>query len=567
MPQAQPRSEFFAFADAHVDKTLTLSPMKATRHGIDRYDDQLDDFSLAHTEAEEEHLRSALEALGKLQPEDDVDRLGMTLMAERLARRLTLVESGEDRRTFSVLWSPPSHIRATFEIQPAESPEQAERVRARLAAVRRALKSWEGTLDEDSARGFVAARRQALSVAAQLETYAGGAFSGVARRVSASCGVDADTAGLSVASADADRACGELSGWLRDVYAPRASAADPVGAERYVPWSQYFNGADLDLEELYEWGWEDLRQINADMWELAPEVAPGAETLGQISATLDADESRAVYGTDALLERLRALTEGAVEMLDGEHFEIDERVRFCDARIAPDGSAGAPYYTGPSEDLSRPGITWYPTLGHNRFPMWRIVSTWYHESVPGHHLQVATSALEKERQSRFQRLEGFVSAYGEGWALYAERLMQELGAFSDVGDEMGYLSKQAMRAARVVVDIGMHLMLPVPEDVGELGLAGDVAGRVWDAGTAVALLEERALVAHDRAVSEVDRYLGFPAQASAYKVGERAFLQCREDARRRLGSAFDLKAWHAHALRLGPMGLDPFAEEMARFGG
>jgi uncharacterized protein (DUF885 family) len=303
------------------------------------------------------------------------------------------------------------------------------------------------------------------------------------------------------------------------------------------------------------------------MWEIAADMAPGVDSLTGVASELDADEGRTVHGADVLLGRLRGLTSGAVEMLDGVHFDIDERVRFCDARLAPEGSAAAPYYIAPNEDLSRPGTTWFPTLGHDRFALWRLVSTWYHESVPGHHLQCATSILQRDRQTRFQRLEGFVSGYGEGWALYAERLMEELGAYADPGDEMGYLSAQALRAARIVVDIGMHLALPAPPDIGVLGALGDVAGRTWDAEMAVALLEERAIEPTDMAVSEVDRYLGVPGQAISYKVGERVWLEMREDARRRLGPAFDMKAWHAHALALGPMGLDPFRKQMAAFAG
>jgi uncharacterized protein (DUF885 family) len=383
--------------------------------------------------------------------------------------------------------------------------------------------------------------------------------------VARSCRVDGDASGLAAAGADADQVCAELARWLRAVYAPRATEADGVGAERYGPWARYFTGADLDLVEIHQWGWADLQSINARMWEIAADVAPGAKTLAQVAAQLDADESRAAHGADVLLQRLRGMTDGAVAMLDGVHFDIDERVRFCDARLAPEGSAGAPYYMSPSEDLSRPGTTWFPTLGHDRFPLWRLVSTWYHESVPGHHLQIATAILQRQRQTRFQRLEGFISGYGEGWALYAERLMDELGAFADPGDEMGFLSCQALRAARIVVDIGMHLSLPAPPDIGVLGALGDVAGRTWNAEMAVALLEERAIEPNDMAVSEVDRYLGLPGQAISYKVGERVWLETREEARRRLGPAFDLKAWHAHALNLGPMGLDPFRKEMTAY--
>lgn len=555
------------FAHRYIDESSTRSPMAATRRGIPDHDHRLDDFSPHQARDEEEFLRATLLELEQIKVADDVDRIGKAVMAERLAASLQLLETGEARRTFSVLRSPASAIRNIFEMQPAETPEHAERVCARLQDIPRALSSWRETLHQDSADGLVAARRQCLGVARQLDTYATGAFAGIGRRVADSCGVGDETSGLSAAGAKADRACGELADWLRTVYAPRADPRDAVGEERYAPWAAFYNGAELDLRELYGWGWQELKRINTRMWEISSHLVPDAERLHDIAQVLDADEQRIVHGTDTLLQRLQALTEGAIGMLEGTHFDIDPRVRVCEARIAPAGSMAAPYYTGPSEDLSRPGITWYPTLGHTTFSMWRNVSTWYHESVPGHHLQVSTALLERDRQTRFQRLDGFVSGYGEGWALYAERLMQELGALDDLGNEMGYLSKQAMRAARVVVDIGMHLSLPAPADLGRLGPHEDAAGVVWDAEMAVALLEERALVAHDRAVSEVDRYLGTPGQAIAYKVGERVWLECREEARRRLGSSFDLKAWHAYGLRLGPMGLDPLVAEMRTFSG
>jgi uncharacterized protein (DUF885 family) len=267
------------------------------------------------------------------------------------------------------------------------------------------------------------------------------------------------------------------------------------------------------------------------------------------------------------LRRLISFTEGAVKKLDGVHFDIDPRIRFCDARLAPEGSAAAPYYIPPSEDLSRPGTTWFPTLGETTFSWWAHASTWYHEGVPGHHLQCATSIIEADRQSRFHRLEAWTSGYGEGWALYAERLSEELGFFEDLGDELGFLACQALRAARVMVDIGMHLQLAAPSDLGELGGLGDCSGRVWTPEMAVAVLDEWAIQPHEMSVSEVERYLGLPAQAISYKVGERVWLRAREEARERLGDNFSLKRFHAYALALGPMGLDSLEVELRAWSG
>jgi uncharacterized protein (DUF885 family) len=224
--------------------------------------------------------------------------------------------------------------------------------------------------------------------------------------------------------------------------------------------------------------------------------------------------------------------------------------------IPPPGGALAAFYTGPSEDFTRPGRTWFPTGTRTTFPKWTDVTTVYHEGVPGHHLQVgATKCLDL---SRYQRMLGFVSGHGEGWALYAERLMAELG-FLDVPDYyMGMLSMQALRAVRVIVDIGMHLELLIPN--GETFHPGET----WNHDLAVDFTIERTGIDRELIASEILRYLGWPAQAISYKVGERRWLAAREDAKRRQGAAFDLKRFHTDALSLGPMGLAQLETELAR---
>jgi uncharacterized protein (DUF885 family) len=160
--------------------------------------------------------------------------------------------------------------------------------------------------------------------------------------------------------------------------------------------------------------------------------------------------------------------------------------------------------------------------------------------------------------TRFQRVT-FVSGHGEGWALYAERLMGELGALDDPAWEMGMLAAQAMRAVRIVVDIGLHLALRVPDG------ALDGAEGPWTPELALPFVVGRSRFPRDFMASEVDRYLGWPGQAISYKVGERVWLEARDAARARHGAAFDLRAFHAHALDLGSMGLDPLRDELARF--
>jgi len=558
------RSAVFAFANDVVEHDAASDPIFATGAGVTSYDHLLPDFSPERTVRDIEATKDFLSQLSTLEASDDVDRVALAVLRERLDARLGLLESGESSCIFGVLTSPLSEIRQVFELMPSEGPAQVAVVAQRLAQVRPALTSWRRTLEQLAEDGQLPSRRHVMGVGQQAATYAEGTYEGFARRLAPESTDDSD---LVVAARDADAACGELATWMVEVLALSAGDHEACGPERYAAWSQYWNGAVLDFEELYAWGFDDLQRINARMWEIAQQLLPGATSLAEVAAHLEADPARLIEGTDELLRRLIGFTEDAVAKLDGVHFDIDPRIRFCDARLAPEGGAAAPYYIPPSEDLSRPGTTWFPTLGATTFSWWSHASTWYHEGVPGHHLQCATSIIEAERQSRFHRLEAWTSGYGEGWALYAERLMNELGFFEDLGDEMGFLAGQALRAARIVVDIGLHLELPVPAGFGSLADFGDCSGKAWTPPMAVAVLEERAIQPHEMSVSEVDRYLGLPAQAISYKVGERVWMRSREAARFRLGEDFSLKRFHAFALALGPMGLDPLEAELAAWDG
>ena len=561
------RSLVFEFADQVVERMAAHDPVFATSAGITGFDHLLADFSSARWREERERIEEELATLEMIELTDDRDRIAREVIVERLGSMLELLSSDEQRRTFSVLWSPLSEMRQTFEMMTINTPEHLDVVRARLIQVRPALESWRSGLRDAVALGQLPARRHVEGVAEQARTYAEGTYLEFATRAARVASVDLEGSDLASAARDADAACGEMADWLLSDVAPFADAVEACGPERYHRWSNYYCGATLDLDELYTWGYQDLRRIHARMWELAETLTPGAGSLVEVARHLDNDPTRLVDGTDELLTRLKDFTNQAVTDLDGVHFDIDSRIRFCDVRLAPAGGAAAPYYMAPSEDLSRPGTTWFPTLGETTFPWWRQVSTWYHEGVPGHHLQIATALLSADQQTRFQRLLGMTSGYCEGWALYAERLMDELGYFSDPAAELDFLANQALRAARVVVDLGLHLELDAPADLGVLGDLGDCSGRRWTPEMAVSLLEEWAIQHHAMSVSEVDRYLGNPAQAISYKVGERVWLKARADAQERLGGGFSLKAFHAYALTLGPLGLDTFASEMASWDG
>lgn len=559
MPETPIRhSEVFAVADRFVEEWCAEHPIAATQFGVAGHDHELDDFSPEGTRRSVAMLEAALDAFRTLQPADADDELALAVIAERLASGLALDRDGETARTFGVISSPAMEIRQVFEMMATTSPGDADVVRERLNAVPVSIDSWRDTLEAQLASGDHVARRHVLGVADQMRQIAESGFAVIAARAAEGTGVDPASSGLAAAAGVASRAYEEMAAWLEAVYAPATEASPFVGPERYARWARHYTGLDLDLADTYAWGWDELRRINARMEELAPGLAPGAATLAEVADRLDRDPRYVIHGTEELVARLRAFTDATIERLEGREFTIDPRIRFCDVRLAPEGSAAAPYYIPPSEDLSRPGTTWFPTLGKDEFPWWRQVTTWYHEAVPGHHLEEGTVVLNAHRLSRYQRLMAWNSGWGEGWALYAERLMDELGGFEEPAYEMGYLMSQGLRAARVVVDIGMHLELAAPADFGELAGMGDVGGRVWTPEMAVATLVERALEPPDFAASEVERYLAIPGQAISYKVGEREWVGAREEMRAAQGDAFTLKGFHDRALALGPIGLAAF---------
>ncbi len=537
--------------DNFIEEGIKLSPIGATMLGVPGHDDRFDDFSMAGYKKQEELARNTLKAIQAETPINEFDRIAKDVAIERLSSEIKLSESLESNILFNLIASPVTRVRQVFEMMNKEKPETIANVTQRLNAVEEAFTGWRSALAFAAEQGKVNSQRQVLATAGQLETFSKGAFTAVAKKFDPT----GSNQELTAAAQRAEKASGDLSKWLRDEYAPKSDPKDGVGAERYQMWARHFTGADLDLRDTYEWGIEQLKMINDRMWVAAKKLYPDATSLREVADRLDKDPRYTVEGEEELLKKLREFIAAAVERLDGKEFDIDPRIKNCEARLAPEGSASAAYYMGPSEDLSRPGTTWFPTMGRKVFGWWNIVSTWYHEAVPGHHLQVATTKVNTDRLNRFQRNRVWVSGYGEGWALYAERLMDELGAFEDPGYEMGYLSAQGLRAARIVVDIGMHCGYT------------DFDGQVWNAESAFKLLHERALLDEISARSEVDRYLGWPGQAISYKVGERFWMECREAAKQRLGSKFELKKFHSFALNLGPMGLDPFKREMALWDG
>ncbi|MEY2582451.1 MAG: hypothetical protein QOE09_2300 [Ilumatobacteraceae bacterium] len=555
-------SPIFEFADRFVDEQSALDPCLATSRGILGYDHLLTDYSPSGHTTRADHMRRALEDLGKLKPTDDNDRLAKDFITERFETSLLSHDSGEWQRAVRAIASPSSTLRSTFDLMPRDGDEAWENIAARLHAIPDALAGLRETYESGRADRVVAARRQAIAAADQCATWSSNRwFDSLADEAATRDDVASLQSRVVQGAALANEAYGELASYLRDVYASDAAEADGCGPERYRVGVRTMLGADLDPQEMNEWAWTDFHHLRSEIATTCAQILPGA-SFAEVIELLENDPTRAEHSAVAYQGWLQALTDEALAR-SKEHFEIPDVMDRCEALIPPEGSTAAAYYTGPSEDFTRPGRTWYPTLGRQMFPRWGEVTTCYHESVPGHHLQIAYAKVQAASLSRIQR-GSFIPGHGEGWALYAEQLCDEFGWFDEPDYRLGFLSGQMLRTVRVIIDIGMHLSKAIPEGATLNDGTPFHGGEIWtpDLAFEFAVRETGHTEAFMR--SEIDRYLGWPAQAISYKIGQREWLAARDDARAREGDQFDMKAWHMKALRLGAIGLGQLRAELAR---
>ncbi|ANH90463.1 MULTISPECIES: DUF885 domain-containing protein [unclassified Streptomyces] len=550
-------------ADAYVDELIALDPITGTYLGVKESSGKLPDTSPAGQEAVAELARTTLARLAEAErrpgADSEAERRCARLLRERLTAEIAVHEADEGLRAVSNIHSPVHSVREAFTITPTDTDEDWAAVAERLRAVPAALEGYRESLGLGLERKLYAAPRPTQTFIGQLTEWSDTDGSGRGWFEDfAAAGPDSLRGELDEAARAATASVVALRDWMRDVYAPAVEGTpNTVGRERYARFSRYYNGTDLNLDEAYAYGWSEFHRLLGEMKKEAEKVLPGAETPWTALAHLD-EHGTHIEGVDEVRDWLQGLMDEAIEALDGTHFELAERVRRVESRIAPPGGAAAPYYTAPSADFSRPGRTWLPTMGQTRFPVYDLVSTWYHEGVPGHHLQLAQWAHVADSLSRYQATVGIVSANAEGWALYAERLMDELGFLTDPERRLGYLDAQMMRAVRVIIDIGMHLELEIPAD------SPFHPGERWTPELALEFFGAHSSRPRDFVASELIRYLSMPGQAIGYKLGERAWLLGRENARKRHGDAFDAKSWHMAALSQGSLGLDDLLDELSQ---
>lgn len=526
--------------DASCDNFLAdlakLSPTDATEWGIEGYEGDLQDFSPDYFTAVADRTREMVADLDALDDStdesdddddfDDVDYVTAAVLRDRLCLELDLHHHGEDIRNLNNIASPVQTIRDTLLLMPHDTAEQKDAIRSRLSKVEAALQGYRESLVEAANQGMVPPTRQINEVIGQCNALADASSL-------------LDELGLEEGNAEvesAKTAFDDFSGWLSAELQPSSSNEDAVGRERYARFSKLFVGDSVDLDEAYEWGLHRLQEIHAEQLKLAEELYGPGTALRTAVRKLNADERYQLHGTDALVEWMQGVADKVISNLNGTYFDIPEQIQTIECKIDPAGTGGI-FYTQPTEDFSRPGRMWWSVPADQKiFHTWQELTTVHHEGAPGHHLQIGTALMESNLNS-WRRNACWNSGHGEGWALYAEQLMAELGYLEDPGYRMGLLDSQRLRAARVVVDIGLHLGKKMPDGSG-----------IWDKAHMKSFMRENTAMDDANLAFEVNRYLGWPGQAPSYAIGERLWEKTRDDA---VAQGMTPREFHSEALALG----------------
>ncbi|MEN9854817.1 MAG: hypothetical protein RLZ30_926 [Actinomycetota bacterium] len=543
-------------ANEVIALAVSRYPSYATYLGRPGGERDMDDHSPDALKQDRDDAASAKAKLEALTPQDDVDEVTKDALLQSLNKEIRTYESGLYFRNMNNIASPAQDVRSIFDISPTATEQDWDNLASRMHKVGKALEGYAQTLRVGISNSDAPARRQVEEVLGQVKqiTADNGFFREFAKNAKAQSGELPESlrAELAKAAEAATEGYAKFGEFLTQELLPKANAKDAIGKERYKLLSERFLGAVIDPDETYEWGKEELARIVKEQTEVANQIKPGA-TVAEAVEILDKDPSKKLHGTDALQAWMQKLSDQAIEKLSGTHFDIAEPLKKLECMIAPTKHGGI-YYTGPTDDFSRPGRMWWSVPeGVNEFNTWRETTTVYHEGVPGHHLQIGQSVYVKDTLNDWRRLASFTSGHGEGWALYAERLMDELGFLSDPADKLGMLDGQRMRAARVVLDIGVH--------TEKQNLEGSA---VWDFDYALNFMRGNVNMSPEFVRFEVTRYFGWPGQAPAYKVGQRIWEQIRDDYKARKGASFDIKEFHRTALNLGGLGLDTLRRAMAR---
>lgn len=526
-------------AEQWLDTMLELVPELHIHLGRPGREAEYADRSPEGAAAAADAAKAMLARVRTAAPVDSVDSITQAELIRTLSLEVEKYDAGFWQRDLNVIASPGQDLRDIFDLMSTDTEGDWAHIARRMHNVPDAMKGYLESLRAGIAAGNAPAIRQVREVADQARKQAGADsfFLSLANGAEVPPSLKSE---LETGARAATEAYAAMAAFLNDELAPHAPEADGVGRDHYALASRDFVGVEIDLDETYEWGLEELARMVDEQERIADQILPGA-TVAEAIQHLDADISRKLHGTAALQAWMQETSDRAVADLGRTHFDIPEPMRRLECMIAPTQEGGI-YYTPPSEDFERAGRMWWSVPeGITEFDTWRELTTVYHEGVPGHHLQCGLAVHNSAELNGWRRI-NWNSGHGEGWALYAERLMSDLGYLNDPADRLGMLDGQRMRAARVVIDLGVHLGKPKPDGTG-----------AWTGDDAFPFLVQHVNMNEPFIRFEANRYLGWPGQAPSYKVGQRMWELLRDEWVAANGP--DLKEFHRKALAVGSVGL------------
>lgn len=526
-----------ATCEDFVYDLAAISPTLATQIGIDGHDGELQDFSPEYWDRVADRMRDLIADVDALNDStddsddeddfDDVDNLTAAILRDRLCMKLELHHRGELLRQLNNIASPIQEIRDSFALMPRVTEQDFDAIASRMSRIPAALAGYRESLAEAASAGDVASHRQIDAVINQCEALG-------------ESDSQLDELGLPPESKiveEAKAAFTQMADWLSTELGPKSPHDDAVGRERYELFAEFFHGRNVDLDEGYAWAQEELKRTVDKQKQIARKLYDD-DSVAAAYRHLNQDERYTIHGADNLLAWMNSVNEDVANV-----FPIPEGMPPVECAIDRADSGGI-FYTPPSDDMIRPGTMWWSVPeGQETFHTWQELTTVFHEGIPGHHLQHAYALLNRGELNFWRRSVCWNSAHGEGWALYAEHLMD--GYREDLGYRMGLLDSMRLRLARVMVDIGVHLKKTTPEGTG-----------VWDAQYAKAFLRDNTAMAEANLAFELDRYMGWPGQAPSYALGFKDWIDLRDQA---LSRGMTQDEFHTKALSLGSMPMDILA--------
>ncbi|MDZ4675674.1 MAG: DUF885 domain-containing protein [Gemmatimonadota bacterium] len=555
-PSSDAAAQINSIADRYVAEWVQAFPHDASVTGVASapYDRLMDvsPAAYAHWHGIEDSLLVALEAV-------DTSTLPDTSAAWVTRGFLdTVLRNAIDWRVcrmelwnVSPTWTGPLSVLASLaEIQPVATPEQREAAAQRYADTPRYFAQEIANLREGARLGFTMPRHNVEAVIRMADALLAAPVAESPFVVMAKADVPEFRSRMEAVELDAIRpAITAYRDYLRDEYLPLARtaigvSANPKGDACYAAAVKYHATVDMSAQEVHQVGLDQMAIIRAEMEAIAQRLF-GTTDVASALGRLRNEPPYQMGSREALLQTARdavARAKAAVPQWFGLLPKSDVIVQPVPA--FSEASAPGAFYTNPAEDGSRPGTYSLNLRGAETTPRAGVEATAFHEALPGHHLQSAL-ALERTSLHPVSRYI-FLSGFGEGWALYTERLADEMGLYSGDVDRMGLLSNEALRAARLVVDAGMH-------------------GLGWTREQAIQYMLDNTAESRQSVTAEVDRYIAVPAQATAYMLGNLEIRRLRALAEAAQGSGFDIKAFHDRVLEDGSVPLSMLRAKIERW--